>query len=79
MVLQVEPASLQQRPVKGAGSRAKRSVKQDGGPSKQSVDRKRQADAVLDQLAARAAPSGSGTSSINAVLLRLAAFQALAA
>ena len=77
MFLQVEPASLQ-RPVKAA-SRAKRSVKQDGGPSKQSVEHKRQADAALDQLAARAAPSSrSGTSSVHSILWNWLDYQAFA-
>lgn len=59
--LQVKPASLQQCPAKEARVRPKHSAKQDDGPNKQSVERKRHADAALDQLAARAAPSASGT------------------
>lgn len=71
MFLQVEPASLQQRPVKEARVRPKRSAKQDDAPSKQSVKRKRQADAALEQLAARAAPSASGTYAFSPVLPHL--------
>ena len=65
---QIKTASLQQGPEKEARVRPKRSVFQDNGPSKPSVERKRQADAALDQLAARAAPSSSGTSPVHTVL-----------
>ena len=66
---QVESASLQQRPVKQAAARPKRSGKQGDGSSKQSVERKRQADVALDQLAARAPSSTSGICSVYPVLI----------
>ena len=63
--LQVGAASVPQRPAKQAGTRPKRPSKQADGLNKHSVERKRQADTALDQLAARSAPSTSGTCSVT--------------
>ncbi|KAL3142888.1 hypothetical protein ABBQ38_003176 [Trebouxia sp. C0009 RCD-2024] len=59
-VKQIESALMPQRAAKQAGPRPKRPGKQGDGPGKQSVERKRQADTAVDQLAARSAPSTSG-------------------
>lgn len=66
--LQIESALMPQRAAKQAGPRPKRPGKQGDGPGKQSVERKRQADTAVDQLAARSAPSTSGTCSGNSSL-----------
>lgn len=54
------PSLSQQQAAKHVGNKTKRPAKQGSGLNKQPVERKRQADDALDQLAARPARSSKG-------------------